>query len=173
MNGRPLGWEATADSFVRMEEEVALLLGADLGDPPKQLERAQALIGDRVGTIVARSRDHWTRPWGFESTTLFLNVVLVVRTGRSATAVLSECSAIEHELGRRRSPGGMLTSRVIDIDILLFGRTVIHEPTLQVPHPRMHVRRFALAPLADVLPSWRHPELHRTVLDLLHAAPRT
>lgn len=152
--------------------EMVLLLGGDLGDPQAELGRAEHSIEARLGTVLSRSRDHWTEPWGFSAPTLFLNRALLVSTTLEPLQALAECLSIEREQGRTRSTGLEPTSRIIDIDILLIGERIIDLPGLTVPHPRLHLRRFALAPLADILPSWRHPLLGRTALDLLNTSAR-
>lgn len=172
MNGPAPGWEACADSFAPMAgSELVVLLGGNVGDPPRTLALAQGQIEARIGRIVSHSRDHWTAPWGFTDPRLFLNRALLLETGLTPTDVLAECLAIERLLGRERPADGAPVSRNIDIDILLVGHQVIELPGLVVPHPRLHLRRFALAPLADILPSWQHPLLHRSALDLLNALP--
>lgn len=153
------------------DQEVVLLLGGDLGDPPRQLAMAEEAIGQEVGTVLARSRDHWTPPWGFTSDRLFLNRALLVSSALPGSAIIQCCLAIEKALGRIREPNGAIASRLIDIDVLLIGTTVCDTPELILPHPRLHLRRFALAPLCDVLPAWEHPLLHRTALHLLNALP--
>lgn len=154
-----------------VEREVVLLLGADIGDPAKQLGEAEQAIGGRIGPVLARSRDHWTKPWGFQADTLFLNRTLLLASTLDPGELLRACLGIEDDMGRVRPPDGRMASRVIDIDILLVGGEVIDAPGLAVPHPRLHLRRFALAPLCDVLPTWEHPTLHRTALQLLNALP--
>ncbi len=151
--------------------EVVLLLGGDLGDPLEQLTLAEAAISGRVGAIQARSRDHWTAAWGFTSDALFLNRALLMRTALEPHAVMEACLAIERSMGRVRSESQGMASRPIDIDILAMGDRVILDDVLAVPHPRLHLRRFALAPLCDILPLWRHPILDRAALDLLNALP--
>jgi len=153
------------------EIELALLLDADLGDPLTQLDKAEKAIAAKVGTVVARSREHWTKPWGFSAPTLFLDRCILVRTTHDPVEVLRVCAEIEQALGRIRVPGADPSSRTMDIDILAIGGLIVREPGLSVPHPRLPERRFALAPLADVLPGWRHPELGRTTLELLDALP--
>ena len=158
--------------------EVLLLLGGNVGEVTATQERAVALIAERVGPVLARSRPHWTEPWGFSDPRPFLNQALLVRTALSPRALLTACLAIEHELGRVRpallrrrlregAAGGGYAARTIDIDILLIDGTVVKDADLAVPHPRLHERAFALAPAADVTPGWRHPVLGRTVLQLL------
>ncbi|MBL7951657.1 MAG: 2-amino-4-hydroxy-6-hydroxymethyldihydropteridine diphosphokinase [Flavobacteriales bacterium] len=151
--------------------EFVLLLGGDLGDPVEQLALAEIAIAARVGSVQARSRDHWTAAWGFTSGTLFLNRALLVRTQLEPHSVMDACLAIERSMGRVRSESQGMASRPIDIDILAIGDRVIMDDTLTVPHPRLHLRRFALAPLCDILPRWRHPILDREALDLLNALP--
>ncbi|MEZ4790578.1 MAG: 2-amino-4-hydroxy-6-hydroxymethyldihydropteridine diphosphokinase [Flavobacteriales bacterium] len=153
------------------EREVVLLLGADLGDPRRQCDQAEVAISERIAPVVARSRDHWTEPWGFSADTLFLNRALLLRTAMEPERMLATCLAIEADLGRVRSMATGPASRTIDIDILLVGGEVVGTEGLCVPHPRMHLRRFALAPLCDLLPGWVHPVLHRTALQLLDAIP--
>ncbi|MBK8339628.1 MAG: 2-amino-4-hydroxy-6-hydroxymethyldihydropteridine diphosphokinase [Flavobacteriales bacterium] len=150
-----------------MADEVLLLLGADLGDPKATFARAEELLAQRCGSILARSRDHWTEPWGFAGEHLFLNRAILIATEFEPIALLQEVLAIERELGRVRHAGEGYASRSIDIDLLLWNDRVIALPELKVPHPRLHERAFALAPSADVVPHWRHPLLRATVLQLL------
>lgn len=156
-----------------VEQELVLLLGGDLGDPFSFLARAEEALEQRVGPIVSRSRDHWTEPWGFQAGTLFLNRALRMRSRLPPHAVLRECLDIEKALGRVRSVHAGPTSRTIDIDVLLVDAVMLSTPHLTLPHPRLHERSFALAPLADIWPQWLHPERGCTALDLLNAlSPR-
>ena len=83
--------------------------------------------------------------------------------------LLASIAGIERSMGRVRAiPKG---PRTIDIDILLYGQAVIRSEALEIPHPRMGERRFVLAPLADLAPGLRHPIAHRTVSEMLGAAP--
>lgn len=155
--------------FTRMEgHEALLLLGGNLGDPRATLDCAVPLIEERAGRILARSRDHWTEPWGFEADGLFLNKALIVRTRLSPEHLLTVLLRIEQELGRTRGPQGGYASRTLDIDILLMRGLTLSTPVLTLPHPRMHQRWFALAPAADIAPGWQHPVLHRSILQLLN-----
>ena len=153
--------------------EVLLLLGGNLGDVVVTLDRAEALIAERVGPLRSRSRDYWTEPWGFHDDRIFLNRALVVETDHSPEEALRLCLGIERELGRVRQNENGYASRPIDIDLLLWGGTVIDLSDLRVPHPRMHERAFALAPASDVAPDWSHPLLQRTVLTLLNDVLRS
>ncbi|MBK8499664.1 MAG: 2-amino-4-hydroxy-6-hydroxymethyldihydropteridine diphosphokinase [Flavobacteriales bacterium] len=148
--------------------EVLLLLGGNLGDPASALGEAERWIAERVGTVLSRSRDHWTAPWGFTDERLFLNRAVILRTALEPQELMAELLRIENELGRTRDEAKRYAARTIDIDILLIGDSVVDIPSLQVPHPRLHERAFALAPAADIAPDWRHPVKHRTVLQLLN-----
>jgi 2-amino-4-hydroxy-6-hydroxymethyldihydropteridine diphosphokinase len=148
-------------------EEAMLLLGSDRGDPVALCARAEGLIAERVGTVVARSRDHWTEPWGFTDPELFLNRALVVATELPPAALMARLLAIETLLGRVRAAGEGPAPRTIDIDILWMGHRVVQGGIATLPHPRLHQRAFALGPAADLAPDWRHPLLGRTVLEML------
>ncbi len=150
-----------------MADEVLLLLGADLGDPKATFQQTEELLAGRCGTVLARSRDHWTEPWGFAGEHLFLNRAVLLATDLEPIDLLARMLGIERELGRVRGPSEGYTSRSIDIDLLLWGERTIVLPELTVPHPRMHQRAFALAPAADLVPHWRHPAPGSTILRLL------
>ena len=84
--------------------------------------------------------------------------------------LLSRIGRVERALGRVRTvPKG---PRTIDIDILLYGRTIVRSARLEIPHPRMAERRFVLAPLADLAPDLRHPVTRKTIREMLDAAPK-
>lgn len=170
------GWKAAApNTFAAMTTgmEALLLLGGDLGDVRATLDRAIGALRKEAGTVLAVSRDHWTEPWGFAGQGLFLNRAVVLRTTLSPEGLMRTLLAIEGTLGRTRTAGQGPASRPVDIDILLMGDTVMDTPGLVLPHPRMHLRRFALAPAADVAPSAVHPVSRRTVLGLLGDLVRT
>ncbi|HRD54533.1 MAG TPA: 2-amino-4-hydroxy-6-hydroxymethyldihydropteridine diphosphokinase [Flavobacteriales bacterium] len=148
--------------------EALLLLGGNIGDPKRIMHQAEALIEERAGRMLSRSREHWTEPWGFSDPRLFLNRAVIIDTELAPERLMEALLGIEAELGRKRENTGGYSPRLIDIDILLIGNQLIDAPGLQVPHPRLHERAFALAPAADVAPLWVHPKLNRTVIELLN-----
>ena len=144
--------------------KIFLSLGSNVGDREGNLRAAvERLPVSRVSPIYETEPvDYADQPW-------FLNLVVEAETELSPHALLATTAHIEQELGRvRYIPKG---PRIIDIDILLFGDQVVNAPNLQIPHPRMAERRFVLAPLADLAPDLRHPVTHRTVREMLAAAP--
>jgi len=113
-----------------------------------------------------------SEPWGFEAEEWFLNRVIVLETEMGPERLLEELLGIEKELGRVRHPEVEgYCSRTADLDILYYGDRVVQTPTLTIPHPRLHLRRFALMPLCDVMPNFVHPVFQMTQMELLQRCP--
>ena len=125
-------------------------LGANLGDREATLRRALALLGAERGVeVVAVSALRETDPVGLVDQPRFLNAVAAVDTDLSARDLLDVLLGVERVLGRTRD-GPRYGPRTIDLDLLLYGDERIDEPGLDVPHPRLHERRFVLEPLAEL-----------------------
>jgi 2-amino-4-hydroxy-6-hydroxymethyldihydropteridine diphosphokinase len=121
-------------------------LGSNLGDREALIRRAAELLGaSRLSTI------RETEPWGLEDQPRFLNAAAELETDLPPRALLDRLLEIERELGRTRD-GPRYGPRLIDLDLLLYGDELIDEPGLTVPHPRLHERKFALEPLAELDP---------------------
>jgi 2-amino-4-hydroxy-6-hydroxymethyldihydropteridine diphosphokinase len=133
-------------------------LGANLEDPLMQIERALELLAAEDGVeLVAVSSLRETDPVGYEHQPRFLNGAAELRTSLSAGELLERLLAIERRLGRVRGEGPRFGPRTIDLDLLLHGDERIAEPGLEIPHPRLHERRFALEPLAELDPALEIP----------------
>ncbi len=150
-----------------MNTEVAYILtGSNSGNRENFLKYARDKLNSMAGGIVFASHVYESAPWGFESQNLFLNQVLLINTSCSARKLLDLILNIEYSAGRIRTGEGY-SDRQLDIDILFYGNYVIHTPGLTVPHPRLHLRRFTLAPLCEIAPYFIHPVFHKTVSELL------
>ncbi|HSW68326.1 MAG TPA: 2-amino-4-hydroxy-6-hydroxymethyldihydropteridine diphosphokinase [Bacteroidales bacterium] len=147
-----------------------LLLGSNRGQREKLLGQAIEQIGAHCGKILYLSSVYETDPWGFSDSTPFLNQVLMIETSLSPVALLRCILSVESTLGRTRDGLGY-SSRTIDIDILLYGNMIVNTPEVQIPHPRLHLRRFALEPLNEINPDIIHPSTGKTVKELLLRCP--
>ena len=137
-------------------------LGSNLGDPPTQLRRALALMTRRGLSVERSSSLHRTSPVGGPPAQPdFTNAVAVVRSDLTARGVFEVLASIEDELGRTREH--RWEARTIDLDLLLHGDEVIWDRDLVVPHPRMAVRQFVIAPACEVAPKLVHPTVGWTL----------
>ena len=128
-------------------------LGANVGDREATIREALARLGAEAGIdVVSVSALRETEPVGYLEQPPFLNGVAALETDLAAPELLRRVLAIERSLGRRRD-GPRYGPRTIDLDLLLYGDAEIDEPGLTVPHPRLHERRFALEPLAELAPA--------------------
>jgi 2-amino-4-hydroxy-6-hydroxymethyldihydropteridine diphosphokinase len=140
-------------------------LGANLGDPVAQLRAAIAAIGALPQTrVLAVSSFYRTAPVGFLDQPDFVNAAVAVDTALAPRALLEGLAAVERAAGRERTFKD--APRLIDLDVLLYDERVVDEPGLAIPHPRLHERAFALAPLVEVAPDAVVPG-HGRAADLL------
>ena len=151
-----------------------ILFGSNQGDKEALLEQACTLINNRCGMLVERSSAYVTEPWGFEAEEWFLNELLVVETELEPDELMDALLEIEKELGRVRHPKQKgYTSRTVDLDILYYGNQMVNTEKVTVPHPRLHLRRFVLLPLCELIPDFLHPKLNLSQEELLQNCPDT
>ena len=146
-----------------------LSLGSNLGDREANLRAAIERLSAPDARVLRTSPVYETEPVDYTEQRWFLHLVVEAETGLFPMHLLSRIGKIERALGRVRKVAK--GPRTIDIDILLYGQAVVRSATLEIPHPRMAERRFVLAPLADLAPGLRHPVTHKTVREMLEAAP--
>jgi 2-amino-4-hydroxy-6-hydroxymethyldihydropteridine diphosphokinase len=133
-------------------------IGSNLGDREGEIGAALDLLRAEEGVdVVAVSSLRETDPVGYVDQPRFLNGAVAVETSLTARGLLDRLLEIERRLGRVRAEGPRFGPRTIDLDLLLYGDETIDEPGLQVPHPRLAERRFALEPLAELEPRLEIP----------------
>jgi len=152
-----------------VKKTVYLSLGSNLDDRAKNLSDAIAALANARVRVVRVSSVYETEPVGYLEQPWFLNCAVQVETELGALELLRALRGIETQMGSKKliAKG----PRQIDMDILLYGNEVIDTPELQVPHPRMHLRRFVLQPLAEIAPDTQHPVSHLSIADLLARTP--
>lgn len=150
-------------------------MGGNRGDVKRTLQQAQQLVNERIGAVMRCSNRYESAPWGFEDTTPFFNQALEVSTDLAPLEVLDALQRIEEELGRNRAAeqvehtasGARYVGRPIDIDLIFYGSEVIDHERLQVPHPLIAEREFALVPLCEIMRRFCHPVSGKTIEELL------
>ena len=144
-------------------------LGANLGDREATIRRAVALVDELGGVaVVGVSSLRETEPWGPVEQPRYLNGAVALETDLRPRELLDALLDVERRLGRARDDEERWGPRTIDLDLLLYGDLVLDEPGLDVPHPRLHERRFALEPLAELAPDALVPG-RGTAAELLRA----
>jgi len=151
--------------------EVFLGLGSNVGDRERNIVEAVARLERRGFQVARRSALYLTEPVALLPQGWFVNAVVSGTTSLSPEQLLREGLEVERELGRVRDRHH--GPRTMDVDLLVFGDTILDTPDLVLPHPRLHERRFVLVPLHDVAPGLRHPVLEKTVAELLRDCPDT
>ena len=153
-------------------EKCYILFGSNMGDKDQIFAQACLYINNRCGRVVKTSAAYESEPWGFEAKEWFLNRLVIVETELEPEALMRQLLDIEAELGRVRHPEvGGYTSRTVDLDVLYFGSRIVLTADLTIPHPRLHLRRFALLPLCELVPQFVHPAFNLTQAELLKRCP--
>jgi 2-amino-4-hydroxy-6-hydroxymethyldihydropteridine diphosphokinase len=144
-------------------------LGANLGEPAATLRKAADQLA-AIGTVIARSRLYSSDPVGGPPQPPYLNAAVMLEADCEPPILLDHAHTIERALGRERSQEVRWGPRPIDVDLLLAGSDgslIVDLPGLQIPHPRLHERAFALACVVELSPALMHPSLQRPLQALL------
>jgi 2-amino-4-hydroxy-6-hydroxymethyldihydropteridine diphosphokinase len=163
-----LNWQGEVCKDAAVRKLVYLSLGSNVGDREANLRTAIVRLA-ALGEVSAVSSFYETEPVDFTRQPWFLNCAVALTTEKMPKQLLGGLQAIEKAMGRQRTqPTG---PRVIDLDILLFGNSIVDTAGLTVPHPALHERRFVLEPLAEIAPEQRHPVFKSTMRELRDALP--
>jgi 2-amino-4-hydroxy-6-hydroxymethyldihydropteridine diphosphokinase len=147
---------------------VFLGIGSNLGNREYNLEQAVERIEEYIGQVLKSSSIYITEPWGFKAEEEFLNIVVKIETKLTPSGILGRILMIESLLGRVRDRE-KYSSRLIDIDILLYEDIIVEEEILKIPHPLLHKRRFVLVPLCEIESEMIHPVLNKSLAELLES----
>lgn len=140
-------------------------LGSNLGDGEKNLRAAWQKMGELSGVALVRlSSPYRTNPVGMSSDNWFTNAVGMIETDLAPKLLLAGLLAIEKAMGRDRKKN---RDRTVDLDILFYNTIVSSSEGLVIPHPEIQNRLFVLAPLAELMPDYRHPVLKKTAGEML------
>ena len=142
-----------------------LLIGGNLGNRYAYLQKAMRLIQQSCGNIVHSSAIYETAAWGKTDQPSFYNRALALETELAPEQLMYKLLEIETAMGRKRTE--KLGPRIIDLDILLIDRLIISTDLLQLPHPALPMRKFALLPLSEIAPGLIHPVFKKTIAELL------
>lgn len=154
---------------------VHINIGSNIGDRAALIERAVAALCARIDpegrARITLAPIVESAPWGFESKNNFLNLGLKIETDGKVDAdnLLNDILNVEREISAKshRKADGSYADRPIDIDLIAVDDMIVDTARLHLPHPRMHLRKFVLAPLATLDSQWRHPIFNKTAAELL------
>lgn len=147
-----------------------LSLGSNLGDRMQNLKKGiDFLYASETSVKILRTSPFYeTEPWGVsaaEEHPPYINVCVAGETNLDPLRLLLYCHSIEDAFGRDRVKS--LAPRALDIDILFYDAITLDSPVLKIPHPRLHLRRFVIQPLADIAPDFIHPAFKKSINGLL------
>ena len=153
----------------KVKKIVYLSLGSNVGDRTRNLQNAITALRDAEIDVKKVSSMYETEPVDYLDQPWFLNMAAEAETELAPAALLKMLREIETRMGSKKTVAK--GPRLIDMDILLYADEVIDTSELQIPHPRMHLRRFVLEPLVQIAPGVRHPILKMSATEMLASTP--
>jgi len=151
-----------------VKKTVYLSLGSNVGARHANLEQAITQLAN-LGAVVRRSAFYETEPMEVTDQPWFLNCAVELETELMPKQFIAAVLDVERSMGRKRTK--KKGPRTIDIDVVLFGKSIVEMKGLTVPHPAMHLRRFVLEPMVEIAPEVRHPVFKRSMRELRDALP--
>lgn len=148
-----------------------ILLGGNTGNVPLTFRTCIQEFEDEGYFIIDISSIYSSSSWGYESEHLYYNQLVVLHTNNNAQQLLNDALTIENKLGRVRSSSKDYSDRPIDIDIMFYESEIMETENLHIPHPRLHLRKFCLVPLMELIPAFIHPGFNKTIAQLLEVCP--
>ncbi|MCS6918083.1 MAG: 2-amino-4-hydroxy-6-hydroxymethyldihydropteridine diphosphokinase [Chitinophagales bacterium] len=142
---------------------IIVLAGSNVEPRLHYLQQAVKGIEETIGAVEGLSSVYETEPWGDACQPWFLNAAVKAVTSLSPHQVLRQLHQLEQSAGRQERSG----PRPLDLDLIFYEQLILSTPELTLPHPRLHLRRFTLVPLAELVPKWTHPVLRQTIEELL------
>ena len=143
-------------------------VGSNIGDKQDNCQKGiDRLMASGNAFLVKASRFYRTSPVDYLDQDWFVNAAVKIETLLKPLELLEVLKAVQQQCGRTKS-GIRFGPRVLDLDIIFYDRLVMNTPTLEIPHPRMHKRRFVLQPICDIDPNIVHPLLNISLKSLLN-----
>ncbi len=153
-----------------MQNQAFIGIGSNLDNPMEKCREAATLLQAIPGiTVAALSSYYKTEPLGQPDQPWYINAVAEIRSTLDPLALLHALLHIEKEMGRERTD--KWGPRIIDLDLLFYGNSVLNIAALKLPHPEIPNRKFVLAPLEEIAPDHVHPVLQKTVREMLNDLP--
>ena len=151
----------------KRENVIYFSLGSNLNDKKTNLNRAIDFIIEEIGFVFTSSSIYETEGWGNKDLSTFYNMVIGVYSYLEKEAILKKTQTIEKEMGRTKKTNPIYINRLIDIDILFFNNDILETDKLIIPHKELINRNFVLVPMVEISPHLIHPQLNKSMFNLL------
>ena len=144
--------------------KVYFSIGSNKGNRSGLINEAIDKIDIIIGKVVLKSSIYETKSWGFNSNN-FYNICILLESTLTPELILNKILAIEKDMGRLKTTD-QYSDRCIDIDILFFDNMIVNSKSLEIPHPRIQLRKFVLTPMLELTPDLIHPILNKSIRQL-------